>query len=395
VFSGRTPASLAPGPFARRVAALRAEGRPLLDLAGFDPTSAELGYLDPELLQPLVDPSGLAHAPDPRGARRAREAVAAWYEARSLAVDPDDVVLVASTSEAYAHAFRLFADPGGRVLVPAPGYPLLDVLAAAEAVTLERYPFVAPTGDRPWRLDPDALSARLPGARATVAVHPGHPTGAFLARDEAAALAAACAAADVPLVVDEVFGGFHDPQAPGARPLDALRASFADETAATTLVLSGLSKVCGLPQLKLGWIVLAGPPARRDELRARLEWLADAFLSVGGPVQHALPALLEGAGRFGDAVAARVRANRETLAAAIARLEGAALLPSDGGWGAIVALPAPRSDEEWASALLEHDVVVHPGYWYEIAEPGRIVMSLLAPPDTFVEAIDTLLLVAR
>lgn len=316
MFAGRVPASLAPGPWARRLERLLAEGRPLLDLTDHDPTAADLGYLDAALLAPLADPAGLGHAPAARGQPRAREAVAAHYARRGLAVDPAHVVLVASTSEAYAHAFRLFGEPGARFLAPAPGYPLCELLAAAEAVAIARYPLVQANGDGPWRVDLEALGRALPGAAGVIAVHPNHPTGAFLARDEAAALARLCAAADVPLLVDEVFAEFHDAQAPGARPLDALRQSFVDESEATTLVFGGLSKTCGLPQLKLAWIVVAGPPERRD-------------------------------------------------------------------------------DETWALALIENDVVVHPGYFYDFVEPGRLVLSLLPLPERFARALEHLAAVAR
>jgi alanine-synthesizing transaminase len=393
VFAGRVPASLAPGPWARRLARLRAAGGPLLDLTDHDPTAAGLTEIDPAQRAALADPAGLVHAPSPRGQARAREAVAAHYAGRGLAVDPGHVVLVASTSEAYAHAFRLFAGPGGRFLAPRPGYPLCEPLAAAEAVTIDGYPLVLAGGA--WRIDETALAAALPGARGILAVHPNHPAGAFLARDEARGLAALAARHDVPLLVDEVFSEFHDATAPGARPASALRASFVDEEEAVTLVFAGLSKTCGLPQLKLGWIVVAGPRDRRDEVLARLDWLADAFLSVGGPVQHALPALLAAAPRFQAAVRARVRANRAALVRALAEVPGAALLPSDGGWSAVVALPPGADDETVALALLEHEVVVHPGYFYEFAGPVHLVLSLLPPTDRFARGAAAVAAVAR
>lgn len=398
MFAGRVPASLAPGPWARRLERLVADGRPLLDLTDHDPTHAGLDYLDAALLAPLAGRAALDHTPSARGLLRAREAVAAHYATRGLAVDPAHIVLVASTSEAYAHAFRLFGDPGGRFLAPAPGYPLCEPLAAAEAVVLDRYPLVRAGDDgvAPWQVDLDAFARAQPGARGVIAVHPNHPTGSFLARDEAAALAALCAAHGVPLLADEVFAEFHDAAAPGARPLAALHPSFVDEDAATTLVFGGLSKTCGLPQLKLGWIIAAGPPAARDEVLARLEWLADAFLSVGGPVQHALPALLAAAPRFQAAVRSRVATNRAALATALAaHVPGASLLPADGGWSAVVALPEGRDDEAWALALLEHEVVVHPGYFYDFPEPGRLVLSLLLPLDRFERALVHLAAVAR
>jgi alanine-synthesizing transaminase len=246
-----------------------------------------------------------------------------------------------------------------------------------------------------WELDLDAIERVLPEARGVLVVHPNHPTGTFLGADEAGRLARSCAAHGVPLLVDEVFGEFHDPGAMGSRPPTLLRASFVDERVATTLVLGGLSKTCGLPQLKLGWIVVAGPAGHREDVLSRLEWLADAFLSVGGPVQQALPGLLAMAPAFQAAVLERVGANRRTLEETVRRVPAATLLPSDGGWSAVLSLPGERDDETWALALLEHDVVVHPGYFYDFAEPGRLVLSLLPSPDRFREALARIMEVAR
>jgi aspartate/methionine/tyrosine aminotransferase len=406
VFSARVPASLEPGPWARRLAALRASGAPLLDLSDHNPTTADLS--DPnEALSPLLGmPGPRSYEPDPRGHANARAAVAAYYAERSIACDAERVLLTAGTSEGYAHAFRLSCDAGDAVLVPRPSYPLFEPLAAAEAVRVEGYALTERGAG--WSLEPDALEEAFERAtsagggaggdgasgrvRAVVVVSPNHPTGSFLTRAEAERLVAFCAERDLTLVADEVFGDY---ELPGGRDAVELRTTFVGETRCLTLVLSGLSKVCGLPQLKLGWIALSGPPTLADDAYARLEWIADAFLSVATPVQHALPALLRGRARFQDAVRARVAANRAALADALARsLPAARLLPADAGWSAVVALPDVRSDEEWAMALLEHGVAVHPGYFYDFAEPGRLVLSLLPPGDRFGEAIARIVEVA-
>jgi aspartate/methionine/tyrosine aminotransferase len=382
-FSQRVPASLEPGPWARRLAALRAQGRALIDLTDFNPTTAGLDLLADFAL----DGTG-AYEPDPAGLRVAREAVCAYYRDRGVEVDPSHVILTASTSEAYAHAFRLLCEPGEAFLVPRPSYPLIDALAQAEGCRVEPYAWEL-AGDA-WAIAPLTMPADV---RAIVAVNPNHPTGAFLTHEDAAVLLRACAQRGIPLVVDEVFSDF-----PwyGGRPASQLATSMLRERLEgrapqpLKLVFSGLSKVCGLPQLKLGWIVVQGEPFERDAALERVAWLSDTFLSVAQPVQRALPALLAGRARFQGSVRARVARNRGALAKAVDALPDASLLPADAGWSAVVALPGMRTDEEWALALLEHDVIVHPGYFYGFEQPGRIVVSLLLPPAAFDAAIAAL-----
>ncbi len=387
-FSQRVPRALEPGPWARRLDRLRAQGRALIDLTDHNPTTAELDYLEALSL----DASGV-YDPDPAGLRVAREAVCAYYSDRGVEVLPEHVVLTASTSEAYAHAFRLLCDPGDAILVPSPSYPLFEALAQAEGCRLEPYS---------WELEGDAwtvapLETVPEGVRAIVAVNPNHPTGSFLTRADAAVLLRACIRSGAALVVDEVFADF-----PwfGGRPPSQLATSMLRERLPggspqpLKLVFSGLSKVCGLPHLKLGWIVVHGEPFERDAALERLAWLADTFLSVAQPVQLALPGLLAGRARFQGAVRARVARNRGALIAALEALPDTALLPTDGGWSAVLLLPSGRTDEEWALALLEHDVIVHPGYFYGFDAPGRIVVSLLAPPARFDVALQSIFSVA-
>ena len=314
------------------------------------------------------------YVPDPAGLLSAREAVCAYYAERGVTVPPAQVVLTASTSEAYALAFKLLCDPGDAVLVPKPSYPLFDALAAAEGVRLIPYPLggVLPNDD----------------ARAVIVVNPNHPTGTYLTRDEASSLRAACASRSMALIADEVFADF---PYYGGRPASSLATSLLrDAPGPLELVLSGLSKVCGLPHAKLAWIVVRGDAFQGDAALARLHWLADTYLSVGQAVQRALPALLAERARFQGAVRSRVARNRGALAKALESLPGASLLPMDAGWTAVVALAGDRSDEEWALALLEHDVLVHPGYFYGFDEPGRLVLSLLPPPSTFDAAVAAL-----
>jgi alanine-synthesizing transaminase len=361
--------------------ALRERREPFADLTETNPTRAGLSpAIDPRT---LCDARALRYEPHPKGLREAREAVAAYYaESRGAAVDPERIVLTASTSEAYSFVFKLLCDPGDEVLVPEPSYPLFGYLTSLEAVAIAAYPV---RWDGEWHLDPDALAQVVTArTRAVLVVSPGNPTGAYLKRDELARLSDVCARSGCALVCDEVFADF--PQRPDARRVPTTAA----HSAALTFTLSGLSKVCGLPQLKLGWCVVSGPPGEADAALARLELIADQYLSVGAPVQHAAASLLASRHAFQQRVLDRVRAN--LLALHRARADNAPwdVLPAEAGWSAILAVPAARSEEDLALSLLREGVLVHPGYFFDFPRGSHLVVSLLSSERDFARAAGVL-----
>jgi aspartate/methionine/tyrosine aminotransferase len=380
VHSRRLPASAEPNAWFTRLAARRASGARLLDLTEANPTRVGLDPLSDDLLAALADPASKAYEPDPRGLLAAREAVAAYYARRGETLSAEQVILTSGTSESFAHLLRLLVDPGGSVLVPSPGYPLFEPIAAVEGVRAVGYRLEC--GSQ-WRLDlPSVERGLAAGGRAVVVVHPNPPAGRALTPDEWEAIETMCAARGAALVVDEVFSDYAwDPAAPRF-------ASRVGARSVPTFVLNGLSKTCGLPQLKLGWIVVAGP---EDDIRtaiAGLEWLADLFLSVGTPVQQALPRILSECGGFQSRMRARLRANLASLDARTAREPRVARLPAEGGWSCALQLPGTRDDERWALDLLERDVVVHPGHFYELEVGACVVPGLIAPPEVFTAALD-------
>ena len=394
MLSSRLPPDAAPNPWARRLAELRAAGRELIDLTDANPTRTGLSALDPPARATLEaahrEALGAAYEPDPRGLASARAAVAGYYAGRGVAVDPAHLVLTTGTSESYAHLFRLLANPGDTVLTPAPSYPLFEPLAALEGLQLESY---ALAWDGRWHLDLDSLERGLSaGARAVVLVEPNLPTGTCLDDREREALEALCVRHDAAIIADEVFGDFTW----GARRHDAnARAGggsrgWAGERRARTFVLSGLSKVCGLPQMKLGWICAGGPPADRDRALASLEWIADLFLSVPSAVQIALPALLETRMAFQTRTLDRIAANRARLAALASRRPELSVLEADAGWVACARLPARRSEDEWTLALLERGVIVHPGHFYDFGFGPVAVLSLVATNEAFEHGLERL-----
>lgn len=345
--------------------------RALIDLSVGNPT--EVGLSPPaEVIAALLSGVDSArYAPHPFGLLEARQAVAAQF-----ALDARNVMLTASTSEAYSHLFKLLCDPGDAVLVPSPSYPLFDVLAQLENIALIPYRI---DYDGEWHLDADALRAAHNGASAIITVHPNNPTGSFLKRDELRAIADL----KLPIISDEVFADY-------AFGEDPRRAVSALEAADETLVfrLGGLSKSCALPQLKLAWTAIAGPGS--EDAIERLEHIADAYLSPGTPVQRALPALLQLGPAIRAPIATRTRANLAQLKLALANTP-ATVLKVEGGWYAVVRVPNTLDDEGWALTLLERDhLLVQPGYYYELRDGVHLVLSLLADPRDFAEAMPKL-----
>jgi aspartate/methionine/tyrosine aminotransferase len=388
MFSRRTHWELTPNALTRALADRRAAGGPVVDLTITNPTAVGLRYPSSfyaSLSDSLLEASLATYEPEPFGLASAREAVASYYRARGCACDASLVWLTASTSEAFAQLFALLCDPGDAVLVPQPGYPLLEYLAGLADVRLVPYPL---RYDGAWFVDMGALAGALraePRARAIVCTAPGNPTGAYLGEGELAAIESLCAERGLSLVVDEVFAEFPLRAAPGrVRSAVGVRAC-------SCFVLSGISKLAALPQLKLAWGVMCGPPELLAPARERLAIIADTSLSVATPVQRALPAILRGAEPMRERIRERTGANLAALRAGL--VSGAAsVLDAEAGWSAIVRLPriAGLDDEGWALGLLERaGALVHPGALYDL--PGcHVVVSLLVPGDDFARGVAAL-----
>ena len=341
------------------------------DLTVSNPTACGFPYPS-DLLEPLGAPSGLEYRPAPLGLAVARQAVAHDYRRHGLDVDPERVVLTASTSEAYALLFKLLGNPGDEVRIPSPSYPLLHHLAALEGLRPVPYRLVL---EDDWQPDLYAFPEEHP--KAVVAVHPNNPTGSFLSARSAGTMIESCRGVGAALIVDEVFLDY---------PLDDRQeaSSFAQESRVLTFCLGGLSKLVGLPQLKLSWIVVAGA---EDEVRRAfdgLAFIADQYLSVSTPVQLALPRLLERGASVREAILGRCRRNLSALVTAAGGAPDVRVLRPQGGWCAIVRVPAVHDDEELAVDLLRRDgVAVHPGYLFDFPSDGFFVVSLLPEPPVF------------
>jgi aspartate/methionine/tyrosine aminotransferase len=352
------------------------ERRPYLDLTVSNPTRCGFPYPEAELLAALSSPGVLSYDPDARGRGATREAIAAYH---GHGLDPEDLLLTASTSEAYSWLFKLLCDPGDDVLVPSPSYPLFHWLAALEGVEARTVAAIRFEG---WNLDLQGLAlACTPRTRAVVVVNPNNPTGHFLAQEEWRQLLAFCCERGLALLVDEVFGDYALEPGPDRLPTAMAEA----DPGCPLFVLSGLSKIAALPQIKLGWIAARGMQARA--LLEPLSFIADQYLSVSASAQAAAPAILALAPGIRRGILERMALNLGALDALLASHPHLSRLPVEGGWSVLVRRPGLGTGEDCALALLRAGVLVHPGHFFDLPGEGYLVLSLLPEPEVFHEGI--------
>ena len=382
MFSERTKWNLAANKLSEALARHRASDKRLFDLTVSNPTECGFEYETGTILKALQNPAALQYEPNPKGLAVARRAVANYYGERGASVSLDDMILTTSTSEAYSFVFRLLCNPGDELLIAAPSYPLFAFLADIQDVKLVRYPLVY---DHGWQIDFHGLERAITSrTKAVIVVNPNNPTGHFVKAQDVARLNSTCSQHEMALIADEVFLDF----ALGSEGA----ISCADNSAALTFTLSGLSKICGLPQMKLAWLVASGQDELKQQALDRLEVIADTYLSPGAPVQLATPTFLELRYLFQQQVLARVRHNLTELDRQLARQKVCTRLEVEGGWYAVLRVPSMQSDEELAIALLEtRDVYVHPGHFFDFSGDGYLVVSLIAREDQFASGIGRIL----
>lgn len=382
MFAKRTNWDLAPNRLSEVLARHRAEGKPMIDLTASNPTGCGFAYDGEAILQALCRPTALAYEPNPKGLEVARRAIAGYYAARGDVIEAADIILTAGTSEAYSFAFRTLCNPGDEILAPAPSYPLFAFLADIQDVKIERYALLY---DHGWQIDwhrfERAITSRT---RAAIVVNPNNPTGNFAKPEELKKLNEICSTRQLALIADEVFWDF---------ALDAQRpASFAANAGALTFTMSGLSKISGLPQMKLAWLIISGPEKLKQQALARLEVIADTYLSPSTPIQLATPVFLEQRHTFQRQLLSRVQTNLAELDRQLAAQKSCRRLKVESGWYVVLRLPATRSDEDLAIELLSRKgVYVHPGHFYDFPQDGYLVLSLITSESEFVKGIARLL----
>jgi alanine-synthesizing transaminase len=382
MFAKRTNWNLETNRLSVALSAHRAAGKPLIDLTISNPTECGFAYDEEAILGALGNPAALKYEPNPRGLVAAREAVKGYYAERGAIVSNDDIFLTTSTSEAYSYVFRTLCDPDDEVLIPEPSYPLFEFLADIQDVRLVRYPLLY---DHGWQIDFHNVKQSFTSrTRAIIAVNPNNPTGNYCKPEEMRKLNEICAAQGVAIIADEVFLDF---ALGGDR-----QATFASNSGALTFTMSGLSKICGLPQMKAAWLVVSGPESLKKEAVARLEVIADTYLSMNAPIQWALPTLLRQRREFQRQLIGRVKENLAELDRQLARQKSCGRLEVEGGWNAVIRVPATDTDEDLALELLAaKGVYVHPGHFYDFPSEGYVVVSLISPISEFAHGIKELL----
>jgi len=356
---------------------IKRSGKPWINLAESNPTRCGFVYPD-AILRALSDPGALRYDPDPKGVKDARRAVCEYYRKRGCTVGEDHVILTASTSEAYSYLFRLLANGGDAILFPRPSYPLFQFLADLNDARLEFYDLRYRGGQ--WMMDEALFQNAAPsGTKAVVIVNPNNPTGSYVKTSEVSVLTAFCRKNDLALISDEVFYDY---------ALEGQPLSLAANAGCLTFVTNGLSKILGLPQMKLSWIVVSGPELERREALKRLDVIADTYLSVNTPVQTALPSWLALAEKIQAQIRERVEINLELFKTCAKEMDGVNVLFVEGGWYAMLALPDILDEEEWALKFLrDAGVSVHPGYFFDAEGGTLIIVSLLLQTEQFQEGI--------
>jgi alanine-synthesizing transaminase len=383
MFSQRTNWRLSPNALTRAIEEARASGQQILDLTVSNPTEAGVRPDAEIVLAALANPEAMHYDPQPRGLLEARQAVCRYYrESHEVDLDPERLILTTSTSEAYSYVFRLLCNPGDEILVPKPSYPLFEFLADLADVKLVPYPLLY---DHGWQIDLDSLyKAATVRSRAVILVHPNNPTGSYVSAAETVALNAFCSDRGLALIVDEVFLDYPHDGTP--------RRSFVRNADALTFTLSGVSKISALPQMKLAWVAASGSEEMVAEAGARLEIIADTFLSMNAPVQLAAAALLDQRKNIQPILRERLRLNLAELDRQLAGRPSCARLIVEGGWYVVLRVPAIESDEDLAIGLLrEASVSVHPGHFYDFPNEGHLVLSLISEPAVFREGVTRML----
>lgn len=360
----------------------RAAGKPLIDLTVSNPTESGFRYRSEAILNSLRNPAALMYQPHPRGLETARKAVSQYYADHAAQVSLADIFLTTSTSEAYSFVFRMLCNPEDELLIPAPGYPLFNFLADIHDVRLVRYPLLY---DHGWQIDFHALERAITSrTRGVIVVHPNNPTGHFCKPEEMHKLNEICASREMAIIADEVFLDYS--------LIEQKPATFAANSGTLTFTLSGVSKICGLPQMKAAWLLVSGPEPLKTEASVRLEMIADTYLSMNAPIQLALPGFLDQRHEFQRQLLARAHENLAELDRQLAEQTLCSRLAIEGGWNAVIRVPATQSDEDFSLELLaKRGIHVHPGHLYDFPSEGHVIVSLITQCQEFAGGLRGLL----
>ncbi len=381
MFSNRTNWNLSSNRLTKLIEERRQQGHVILDLTESNPTKVGFDFYDIGLLNPLKNKSNLIYEPDPKGLLNARIAVSGYYKQKGIYVNPENVVMTSSSSDAYSYILKLIAKFNEEVLVPVPSYPLLSIISQLNDVVLKHYRLVY---DGEWHFDFDSItSAITTNTRAIIVIHPNNPTGSYVKLNEYKILVEIAAKYNLAIISDEVFLDY------AITDNEHRLESFADKSDVLTFTISGISKMLGLPQMKIGWLIVNGPQKHCVDALSRLEMIADTYLSVSTPAQNSLPYWLNQFYHINSKILNRVKQNYFLLQGASKNNVASSVLYVEGGWNGIIKLPKIRPDDEWVeSFLLNSNVLFQPGYFYDFEEDANIIMSLIQQPEVLETALN-------
>lgn len=372
MFSGKFEYNTSENKISRLLTEKRKSGVRIYDLTESNPTRAGFDYEAEKILESVYQKGSLEYNPDPKGIPAARKAVKEYYKSAGLKVSEENIFLTSSTSEAYSFVFKLLTDPFDEILIPSPGYPLFSFIAEMESVTVKHYTLKYQAENR-FRIDIDSIGRQLsPRVKAIVLVNPNNPTGNYLDKEDLTGIISLCKANNIALICDEVFLDFNIDT--GCRS----KISVVTVYDVLTFTLSGISKICALPQMKLSWIAVNGPDKIREAAKSKLEIISDTYLSAGTPVQIGLSALLKGRHHIQKQIKERIISNYTILKSEFGQDRYISVLNTEGGWYSVLKINIPVNEEKLAYDLLsKHNVYIHPGYFFDFEDEGYAVVSLL------------------
>ena len=379
MFSKRTQWTTIPNRISLLVEQKRRRGETIIDLTESNPTICGFDYPEKEILSALSQESVMKYKPEPRGLLQAREALSAYYTSFGIYINPEQIVFTSSTREAYSFLFKLLCNVGDNVLIPRPSYPLLEFLSQINDIEPKQYRLIY---DGEWHIDFESLKMNLTNrTKAILLVHPNNPTGSYITQKEFDEICNLAAEHQCAIIIDEVFLPYSiNSDNPKQYILEI-------PDSVLTFSLNGISKLIGLPQLKLSWIIIQGNSQFRAEVLNRLDILTDTFLSVNTPVQFALPTLLKYAPDIQKQILSRIRSNYTSLLNCFAQSKGS-ILNTEGGWYGILKLPQKQSDEDLIlEFLMKANILLFAGHLFELEQHSTVITSLLPPTNTLQEAL--------
>jgi alanine-synthesizing transaminase len=358
-----------------------------IDLTTSNPTQAGFQYPSEAIRHSFQTADLITYLPDPQGDKKARDTIREYYKSKGIEIESEDLFLVSSSSEAYSYLFKLFCDAGDSILIPAPGYPLFEFLSVMEGLrTISYYT----KKENLWKLQiSDLEPTNLARSKLLLIVSPNNPTGSIFTAADFESIKELLINYNIPLIIDEVFSDY---------VYDGEVHSTLIDTETPVITVNGLSKILGMPGMKLSWILLSGPAPWKRKTKEFLELISDTYLSVNTPVQNVLSDLIQWRTMIQTQILKRIQRNRTILKQIFSELDLSKKILCDlpkAGWYCILESKAFFPEETFSLRLLkDKQVYIHTGEMFgfpEVENSGRIILSLLTETESFESGIERII----